>query len=749
MLVLQLVLALTGTTPLASHPPLAYSISGKVTDTLGQPLSQVRVTIPEPRRVVETDREGRFRFAELPAGTYQISFAALGYAPQLRRLTITDRDVELSVALRPSLVELPPIQVTATPTATSPLESPQPVSVISGSELAEVQAPSLGETLERMAGVRNLSTGIGVGKPVIRGLSSNRVLVLDNGQRLETAQWGDEHGPQIETATAERIEVIRGPASVLYGSDALGGVINVIHAPLPDAISQNPFAQGLISLSYNANNEQPDAAGLLEGATGGLGWRIEASGRTSDNLKTPDYTLWNSGNRAVGGSGSLGWRGGWGSVSGSFGARDERIELTDEDPTATPLQRIGEMRGRLESHLPVGQSHIDMMLGWERNRRREFEDQASEDADAVALGLLTTTWSGGVRLHHSLFGIGGVAGVSGLRTSFDKFGEETLIPNSVAEGLAAYVFEQAEAGRWQLSGGLRTDYRHLDVEDDADLGIAAQARSWTSLVGNIGVLYRVAQPVALVLNVGRGFRAPSNFELFANGVHEGTLAFERGNPNLKTEKSVNTDLALRVQTSALAMEVGAFVNVIKDFIFTVPVPGAIDSASGLQIFDVTQGDARLAGFEASARWHPTSHIHLQGAADYVWGKNTSTDDPLPNIPPFRFTWDARYEGKGAGFWQAPYIKLSGETNAKQTRFDPAEAQFNAEAFGGEGYRSRPYTLVHAGAGVQLGSTTPVQLDVTVRNLFDEAYSPPLSRLKTIARDPGMGRAVVLKVGMEF
>ncbi len=756
MHLLHMALVLAGATPNPVTPPdAAYTLRGRITDTLGQPLVEARVVIAESHRVTTTDPEGRYRIAELPPGTYSVTFAAVGFAPQVRRIVIADRDVEVDIVLRSTLIELPPIQVTATPTATSALESPQPASVMAGKELSDAQAPTLGETIEGLAGVRNYSTGTGVGKPVIRGLSSNRVLVLDNGQRLETQQWGDEHGPNIETATAERIEVIRGPASVLYGSDALGGVINVVQAPLPDASGRTGFANGRMALAYNSNNREPDAAGLLEGASGAFGWRVEASGRTSEDVRTPDYTLWNSGNRAAGGSGTMGMRGAWGSVTGTFGVRDERVELTDEDPAATPRQRIGALRARVESQLPIGASHVDVLLGWEQNRRREFEDKLAEDNDEVALGLLSKTWSGDVRLHHTLLGLGGVAGVSGLRTDFEKFGEETLIPNSVAQGVGAYLFEQADLGRWQLSGGLRTDYRHLDVEDDADLGITAQTRSWTSLVGNVGVLYRMAEPVAVVLNIGRGFRAPSTFELFANGVHEGTLAFERGNPDLDTEKSLNTDLALRIQTRSLAIEAGVFLNVIEDFIFTVPAPGEFDPESGLQIFDVTQGDARLAGFETSARWHPNEHVHLQATADYVWGENTATDNPLPNMPPFRFSWSARYEGSGKGFWQEPYVQVSGEANAKQTRFDPSEADFYAQAFEGEGYQSQSYSLVHVGAGLALGGGSsrgqlgPLQVGIQVRNVLDQAYSAPLSRIKTNARDPGMGRAVLLKVAMEF
>ena len=239
--------------------------------------------------------------------------------------------------LKPSLVELAPIQVTSTPNATDPLASPQPTAVLDGQTLATAQAPSLGETLNQVAGVHSLSTGVGIGKPVIRGLTSNRVLILDDGQRLETQQWGDEHSPNIEAAGVERIEVIRGPASVLYGSDALGGVINVIPLPVPDAIGRPAFFHGSRTTAYQSNNHQPDGTIAFAGASGGLGARASFTGRNSEDVRTPDYVLWNSGNRAGSGNGVVGYRGAWGAVSGSYAYRSERIELTDEDPDRHPV----------------------------------------------------------------------------------------------------------------------------------------------------------------------------------------------------------------------------------------------------------------------------------------------------------------------------------------------------------------------------------------------------------------------------
>src|SRR6185295_1452718 len=240
------------------------TLSGRVTTPAGAPVADVLVSLPDLHRSTTTDSSGRYSIGDLPAGTFTVTFQRIGYAPAVRSVVATGSDVTADVTMRESVVELTGIQVTASANATSALNSPQPVSVRAGEELRQSQSPNLGETLQGIAGVHSWSTGPGIGKPVIRGLSSNRVLVLDDGQRLETQQWGDEHSPNVETATAERIEIIRGPASVLYGSDALGGVINVVQRELPEG----GRVHGSMTAAYASNNRAPDAAMLVEGASG-------------------------------------------------------------------------------------------------------------------------------------------------------------------------------------------------------------------------------------------------------------------------------------------------------------------------------------------------------------------------------------------------------------------------------------------------------------------------------------------------
>jgi iron complex outermembrane recepter protein len=757
MLTLLLAAALAAA-PKPSHStsaPEPAQLSGIVTDTTGTPLADVRVHILELERSTTTDAQGRFALRELPSGTYGVAFSCIGFAPLVRRVTVAPGNLTLAVSMRPTAVELPEVQVTATPNVTTALTSPQPTSILEQAGLRTAQAPSLGETISGLVGVHSINEGPGIGKPVIRGLSSNRVLILDNGQRVESQGWGDEHSPNLETADAERIEVIRGPASVLYGSDALGGVVNVVQRDLPDAIGQGSFLGGSLSAAYSTNARQPDGTARVEGATGGFGFRTSLTGRSSDDFGTPLGEVFNTGNRAVSGSGSVGYRGSWGSVRGDLTYRDERIELHD-DATATPFQRIGDSRAGVSANLPIGTSRLEVSGGFERNRRREFEEVG---APGVASGLVADSYRGDLRFHHAP--LGRLTGLMGVQTFLEDFTvsgtDQHLVPSNRASNVGVYAFEQLELDRWTLSFGGRYDYRRLNVSSDPPppigTGTPEQARSYHSVTGNVGALFHVSEPVALVLNVGRGYRAPQPIELFANGVHEGTIQYQVGNPALANETSLNTDVALRIQSGRVSLEVGGFANYINNYIYFRPT-GTYDSPSDrpeapcsdpdhfscFQKFQAVQGDARLTGFELSGEYHPTSYLHLSGTADYTRGQNRTTDQPLPLVPPFRATYGARLEGKSNRFFQSPYVSVGGETNARQTRLDPDDVA------------PAGYTLANVGAGVGL-ATGPriINIDVTLRNAFDTEVRSFLSRYK-FATDPIVldpGRNLTVRVGTEF
>ena len=707
-----------------------HALHGRVVDTSGAPLAGVRVVVTELARTHLTGDDGRFRFGAVTEGRYTLSFSRVGLAPESRRVVVADGDRVVDVTMRPSRIQLAAVQVTATPAATRAQESPQPIAVLEGPELRATQGAALGETLEMVPGVRSLSMTTGIGKPVIRGMTHYRVVTLDNGQRTETQAWGHDHSPNVETATAERVEVIKGPASVLYGSDALGGVINVVAPAVPDALDVPKFVRGRLATMYNSNVRGADGTLTLEGATGGLGARAGVTLRGSGDMRTPSGALSNTNNRAVASEGALGYRAPWGSIAARYSGRGERIEIYDDPilvPGYTGFQLIDTHRATLELNAPIGGARLQANAGYEQNYRREFADVAASQA---ALGLFVRNWTGLAHLHHAPIGpVSGTIGVSGMTSAFENLGTQTLIPSSDTRNAAVYAFEQAELGRWKATVGARYDWRSLATDGNASIGVPAQSRTFSAATGSVGLLYKLAEPVNLVFNVARGFRAPAAPDLFANGFHEGTRAFERGNPDVGVETSLNTELGVRVATSNLTAEASGFVNRVDDYVYLRPFGTSGGTFDSLQ---VVQGNARLAGVEARVAYRPLDFLTLQASGDYVRGQNLSAAVPLTFIPPLRLLYGVRLEGGEGGKLQNRYVSVTAETNARQTRIDPRDVA------------PPGYTITSLGAGfTRLVPRGPVTVDLSVRNAFNVRYRSFMSRYKQFADGPG--RAVVLRV----
>jgi iron complex outermembrane receptor protein len=726
----------------------AGPVAGVVQDAAGQPLPMARVLLVELQRQVLTDSLGRFRFGAVPAGQYRLSVVRIGSAPALA--TVRAGDDALRLVLGEGRVELAAVQTSASPTATTPLRAPQAMATLGGEPLREAQGRSVGETLEPLAGVRSISMTTGIGKPVIRGLSSQRVVTLDNGQRVESQQWGTDHAPTMETRDAERIEVIKGPASVLYGSDAIGGVVNVVARALPDATGRAPFMQGGVATVYDHNLRGPEATMSLEGGAGGLGWRASVTGRAMGDMRTPDGPLVNTQNRTGNVLLAAGWRGRWGSVATRLSRRDERIEIYDdpiEVPGYTGFQRIVSERAKVEVRLPVRAGRVEIDVATEGNDRREFDDAA---ADLHALGLtartVTTTahWHDAPRL---AFGAEwqGMLGVAGMTQRFVKSGEETLVPNAGAGNVGLYGYQQGTWERLTLSVGARWDVRTITAEDDDVLDLARTTRAWNTWTGNVGATYSLRDDVAFVATVARGFRSPWYNELFANGFHEGTRAFERGNPALALETSHNVDLGVRVRRRALTLDAGVFSNVIDNYIYLRPF------GTGGRVFDslqVVQGDAWLRGGEVAFTGQPLGWLTVEAGGDVTLGDNRTTGVPLTFVAPPRLTWGVRLHdaalapvarvlaGARGTRQVVPHLRVHGETHATQTRLDPSDIA------------PPGFTLWHATAGVSFASARgPVQVDLVARNVFDVRHRPFLSRYKEFADAPGRVVQVRVSVGV--
>ena len=705
------------------------TLAGRVVDRDGQGLADATVLVAELHRVTTTGPDGAFRFPAVPPGRYTLVVRRVGYAARVDEVDVRTGPAELTLV--PAAVQVEPVTVTATRQPIDALESPLPVGGLSGDRLRRAQSVSLARALETLAGVRTLSTGESIGKPMIRGLAGARVLALVNGSRLEDYSWSDEDGPSVDPRLAERVEVIRGPASVLYGSDALGGVVNVIPAELPDANGGPAFARSGLELSGATNNAELGGALRVEGASGRLGWRATAIGRHAADLHTPAGELDNTGFGALSGEAAVGLRGlrgGAGLRYARYGGEFKLLEANGPPAPATgeagPQRRLADDRVQLAGDYRLGTSRLEAKGQWQRHSLIEVSDEAT------AFDLLLNTATLDVLLHHPAGPrVRGTLGASGLYQTNATRGPIPLVPGARVRAAALFAFEQATLERWSLLAGGRVDARHLAADSNAMLGLSPQTRDYVAWSANVGFVYRPMPSLALAANLGRAWRAPTLFELFANGPHVGEARYEVGRATLRPEAAANLDVSARWQGGRVSAEVAGYRNAIGRYIFLAPTGNTV---GGLRVYDYDQADAVLAGVEASleALTWPVVTLGLRG--DATWGTNRTSDEPLPSVPAPRAAVRVELHS-AAGTWSGrPHIGVEAEFVGRQTRLNPLDIP------------TAGYALLNVDAGAEarfLGRA--VRVDLTVRNAADASYRDFLSRYKEFALNPG--RNVIVRV----
>ena len=707
----------------------ADTVTGRVVDNGGQPVPQAIVEIAELAKSVTATADGGFRLVLAP-GRYTLAVRRHGFAPAVREISVGGPAGTLEIVLTPSAFQLEPVTVTATRQPLASESSPLPASALAGDQLRQAQSVSLAHVVEALPGVRTISTGSQVGKPVIRGFSGPRVLVLENGSRLEDYSWSDEDGPSVETAFVRRIELIRGPASVLYGSDALGGVINVIPAQLPDAAGGPGFIRTGFTLSAASNNIEAGAGARVEGARGNFGWRVAAIGRGSGNLHTPAGELHNTGFGAFNGEAGAGWRWPSGSTLGvrviHYGGEFKLLEANaPPGEKGGPARKAGDERVQITGQRPLGNWRLETKAQLQRHSLIEVADD-STGKESEQFTLLLQTASLDLLAHHG----GTTFGITTVGQRNDASGREPIVPNASVLSGAAFAFEQwspgsggGRGGRWTFLAGLRTDWRRLSAERNDSLGVVAQDRSAQAWSGNAGVVFTPAAGLSLSLNVGRAWRAPTLFELFANGPHIGEARYERGDSTLKPEASRGVDLGVRWSGRRARLELAAYHNRISDYVYITPTAVFIDS---LRVYQYGQAEAELAGGEVLLEAEIGPGLVARSRVEAVRGTNLTSHEPLPLLPPLR---------AAVGFGWRDRFTVDVDAYARSKRLNPLDVP------------TAGYALLHAGGGADVRLFgRAMRLDISLRNALNQRYRSFLSRYKEFAFDPGRNLIVRLSSG---
>ena len=644
-------------------------------------------------------------------------------------------------------------------------EMPAPVSVMSLRDLQSSVSTNIIDAIAHQPGVSQITTGGGISKPVIRGLGYNRVAVVQEGQ-----QWGDEHGIEIDAQSVGSVEILKGPASLMYGSDAMAGVI--VFKPQP--IMQLGKMSAQATTEYQSNNGLFDYSVNFTGNQKGMVWDARWSQKIAHTYKNRrDGYVPGSQYREQAARAMVGLNRQWGFSHLILGyyhltpgiIEGERDETTGDLEWATtshktygrtlPFQQVYHYKAVLDNSFYLGKGTMKALVGYQQNRRQEYEESADEYELYFQLHTLNYDLRYLVETDDGWKFAFGIAGM--YQRSLNK-GEEVLIPAYHLFDTGTYATASKKLGQWYLTGGLRIDRRQLSSEEaweqeDAEAmeqRFEAFHRHFTGVSGSVGAVCHVTDQLNLRANLSRGYRAPNMSELGSNGVHEGTVRYEVGNNHLKAEHSWQLDFGADYTSKYLSAQVALFANRIDNYVYARRTEKVFEADHST--YRYSAGDARLMGFEVTADVHPVHCLHFGNT--FSWVDAVQLHQPkeskyLPFTPPARWTSELKYDLLHNGrVLSNAYLAANMECHLRQYHYFMIEQTETA---------TPSYTLLHASAGsdIKSGSRRVASVYLMVNNLFDRAYQSHLSRLKytDINNRTGqqgvfnMGRNIVLKVVM--
>jgi len=729
----------------AQAPPLA----GVVRDIAGAAIPHADVVVLGLDRSTTTDDAGRFAFRTLPPGRHELFARQIGYAPARASVVIPESGdtVRVSIALRPSTVELAAVQVTATRFSADPLDVTQSTVELSGQELNRNVSTSVAQTLADEPGLAMRYNGPAANLPVVRGLTGDRVLVLHNGERVgDLAAPTPDHALTIDPLTATSIEVVRGPAALLYGSNALGGVVNIISRDIPTTVPNH--LEGVFAAQGESVNPGGGVS-LLGTIPLGRSMALSAGGHhrsSSDVRMGGGDELLNSFARQSGGHAGIGYVGEQLSAGLAYQGFRLRYGLP-ADPADPELLTIEGKRQQVSGRtdLRFDGTRIPLVRLDATGQWYEHDEIEPDGAIGTHFDLRTQTFSATARSSFSRYV--GAFGGSGFFKQYEATGEEALTPPADSRSLGVYAFQDfplfhADTARAvHLHLGARYDHTTVESKQgDPRFGPPAERRFGT-FSGSVGLLFPLGPDVTLNANFARAFRAPTVEELFSNGVHAAAGTFDKGNVDLDAETNTGGELVLRASAARVTAQLSGYYNKINDYI-TADVVGdtaIVDEADPtivdtVPLVQYAQDDATLRGLEGQVEVEFAPGWVVGGMGDMVRGE-LADDRPLSFMPAARLGALTRYQRGG---WSAEADYRHGFA---QRRVPPPATPDDPSAI-----PTAAYDLVDLSLGYTLISGGLVHsITARVDNLFDEEYRDATSRIKRFALNPGRNFALVYKL----
>ena len=778
--------------PPATRTRTATPFTGRITDAAtGEGLPGANVIFVDLKQGAAAGPDGSFSFASLPRGHFTVQVRSLGYNTVTQTVD-TGSGQPLDLKLTVAATEIGQVVVTGVSQATQLRRSPIPTTVIDHTRLNQTSSTNIVDAIAHTPGVSQITTGAAISKPVVRGLGYNRVITLNNGAKQEGQQWGDEHGIEIDEFSVDRAEIIKGPGSLLYGSDAMAGVINFL---APEPIAEGHIT-GLATASYQTNNHQQGYSFQNAGNLNGFNWLARGTRKVAGDYQNRyDGRVYNSGFNEWDANGYVGLNKSWGYSHLTFSTFNQRLGLTEgaRDPQtgrflkdvasgdstlsvpvtaadlrgyglAVPQQQINHLRLGVDNSFILGSNgaRLGLQVNYQQNLRREYGNALDPAETSLYFQLRTVDYS----LRYFLAEHNGwnlTLGTSGLHQQNRNLGVEFLIPAYKLNEAGVFAVAKKTIGALDISGGLRYDVRQISADklllddnekptsnSEAELKFPGFVSTFRNYSGSIGGAYNLNEKLTVKANLSRGFRAPNIAELGSNGEHEGTIRYEIGNDNLLAETSLQVDAGVSYVTDHVRFSVEAFENSIDNYIFTrrLLTTSGTDSLRGdnTSAYKYEQGQARLMGGEVSLDLHPhpLDWLHFENSFSMVRARQLNVEQSqryLPFIPGDRLQSELRANFRRQGKRITnPYARLQLEHTFAQNRYFSA---FDTET------ATPGYTLINAGIGTDLANAqgkTLFSLFITGNNLFDVGYQSHLSRLKYADFNASNGRTGVFNQG---
>ena len=715
------------------------AISGTIKNQNNEPISNVEISILDATIQTKSNENGQFEIKNLPIGKRTLIFKKDKFEIKSVQISIGNQEQKiLDIILEEEEHHIDDILVSSLFNKTQN-ENVVKIDHINLKQIQNEGFVNLSAALATNPGVNVISTGVSIGKPVIRGLSGNRVLTYAQGIRLENQQFGEEHGLGLNVNGQESVEIIKGPSSLLYGSDAMGGVLYFN----PEKYAANNKTELAVNQVVNSNTQGINTSVTFKNSVDKFKFLVQNNYASHADYKLPngdrvintrfiekDFKL---GTSYVTSRYTADFRYNFNDLN--LGLPEENLENIGFRTPLFPSQKIENHLLSFNQKLYFKNSKLEATAGYVFNDRKELESQ-----DETALFMKLKTFNYNVRYYLPDFGkFETIIGFQGMNQENRNFGEEKLIPDAKIDDIGFFGTSQYKFSKNLIQFGLRYDFRNVTTkafgENGTEGAFQELDKNYESINASLGFKTDVTDKITSRINFATGFRAPNLSELSSNGVHEGSNRYEIGNSNLKTEQNFQVDLNLDYNTEHFDFFANGFYNNINNYIFISPNGNTIDTNF---VYDYLQNNAVLYGGETGIHLHlhEIDWLHMTSSYELVIGK-LENNLSLPLIPANQ--WKNNFR---ANFDVSKKVKNS-------FVFLQANYTFNQNRIGNFETKTNDYLLLSTGVGtdIQLKKST-FNLFLTATNLLNKQYVAHLSRLKSDGID-NMGRNIVLGVNFNL